>query len=344
MSAFRYRPWGLLPWVIHKCPDLRWGFIGSFWTEERGLSAWRTLNGLGKLSSTYFANIVEPPSRFTLESDEILAKRKKEYEGYGGSLSDIYDHLLFDRVGDIVNTMDRIIDNAGPNIVLDISSLPKRFFFPFVKLLIKATSIDNLIVVYTLPRAHTDNLAENYQDWNTLPLFQGVYPDLPTKMLIVSVGYLAMGLSDQIEQDNPHLALKILFPFPPGPPSFQKTLELVRLIKKNLKTDRLELIRVNAVDTPDAYDLILAHTQQGELAANFAPFGPKPISLAMAIYAAANDRPVFYNQPKTYHPKYSIGVSDINGIPETYAYCIRINGHDFYDTQVSGREGVGPVI
>ena len=332
MEASSYRPWGAFSWILSKYPDLKWDFIGSLWTEERGLSAWQLLHNQHQLASTYFARVFEPPSRYTAIASEKMQALRAQYQAMGGLPGDVHDHELFDRAGSIENTIKLFIKQSGPNVILDISSLPKRYFFPFVKFLIREKRIENLIFTYTLPRAHTKKLAENYQDWNTLPMFQGTYPEPNTDMLVVSVGYLAMGLPEQLEHDNPHLSLKVLLPFPPGPPSFQKTLDLVRLIRKNLRADRLSLVRVSAVDMPDAYDHILAHTRNGELSANFAPFGPKPISLAMAIFASAFNRPVFYNQPRTYNPDYSIGVATAaDGLPETYGYCIRLRGHDYYN-------------
>jgi hypothetical protein len=54
------------------------------------------------------------------------------------------------------------------------------------------------------------------------------------------------------------------------------------------------------------------------------------MSIAMCLYANLTDSPVYYSQPKVYHPEYSIGVQVRDGEAEIYAYCIRLSGRDLY--------------
>ena len=83
-------------------------------------------------------------------------------------------------------------------------------------------------------------------------------------------------------------------------------------------------------DTSDAFDILMNMTGDGERRALMAPYGPKPISLAMCIYAIKHKAPVYYTQPRAYHPEYSTGVSKVNSQPEIYAYCLRLEGKDLY--------------
>ena len=66
----------------------------------------------------------------------------------------------------------------------------------------------------------------------------------------------------------------------------------------------------------------------------FAPYGTKSMSLAMCLYACSHpeNTDVCYTQPKSYNPQYSTGISMVNGVPDTFAYCIRLDGKDFYST------------
>ena len=35
-----FRPWGLLEWMIVRCPNVNWSLFGCLGTEERSLAAW----------------------------------------------------------------------------------------------------------------------------------------------------------------------------------------------------------------------------------------------------------------------------------------------------------------
>lgn len=61
-----------------------------------------------------------------------------------------------------------------------------------------------------------------------------------------------------------------------------------------------------------------------------APYGPKPMSVGMAIYATMTESPVYYTQPKIYHPDYSAGISILNGRPEIYTYCLKLGGRNLF--------------
>jgi hypothetical protein len=77
-------------------------------------------------------------------------------------------------------------------------------------------------------------------------------------------------------------------------------------------------------------DRIISLTRKGAETADLAPFGPKPMSLAMCIYAALTEAQVFYTQPSSYRPDYSVGISQVGGEPEIYAYWIRMSGTTTY--------------
>ena len=79
------------------------------------------------------------------------------------------------------------------------------------------------------------------------------------------------------------------------------------------------IIRLDSNNMPDAFDFIHKETNGGNKNAIFAPYGPKPMSLAMCIYATLAGSPVYYTQPMYYNPKYSTGDNDC------FAYCITLN-------------------
>jgi hypothetical protein len=331
MEIGNYRPWGMLPWVLTKVPPITWGFIGSLGTEERSLACWQSLQSLGVIARTRFAVIEDPPSpRYSAVTSQKIKERRAEYMARGGAAADIHTHDLFERYSGTIKWIESFLSVAGPNIIIDITSLPKRFFFPIMKIALKNGAIKNLIVTYTVPAAYpSEPLAENFEVWRSLPLFGGSLTS-PSDLIIVGVGYLAMGLPEELEQGGPDRLIKLMFPFPDNPISYNKTWGFVRKIEKNIPSDRIEIKQVCATDTSDAFDHLLSMTDNAMLTALFAPYGPKPMSLAMCIFSILTDSPVYYTQPKNYNPNYSIGMSYYQGAPETYAYCVRLNGLDFY--------------
>jgi len=86
------------------------------------------------------------------------------------------------------------------------------------------------------------------------------------------------------------------------------------------------MLRVHALDTSDAFDRICDITDNGKYTSVLAPYGPKPISLAIALFAIETGAPVYYTQPNYYSPDYS------TGIKETYAYWIKKDGINLYTT------------
>ncbi|HVM62830.1 MAG TPA: hypothetical protein VMV72_18360 [Verrucomicrobiae bacterium] len=56
-----------------------------------------------------------------------------------------------------------------------------------------------------------------------------------------------------------------------------------------------------------------------------APFGPKPHTLAMALFAIHRDAGMYYTQPKSYNPNYS------SGFGRTWAYVVKWDGVCCYE-------------
>lgn len=278
-----YRPWGLLTWVLDKCPPARWSLLGSLSPEARSLTVWQTLSSSNRLGLNYLAIVEDPPSRFTTQTTARLVDRLAEFASGGGDRArECHRHALFAKHAEIVDTVDRFIQGAGPNVILDITSLPKRYFFPMAKRLLKFSRIENLLATYTRPTSYTpENLAENFEPLQYLPLFAGTYPERSPKVIVVGIGYQIMGLPEQLEHYGHEASVKLLFPFPPGPPSFQRNWEFVRVLQKSITVKPDSISLVTAYDASDAFDHILSFTEHGDLDAAFAPYGPKPISLAM---------------------------------------------------------------
>jgi hypothetical protein len=327
-----YRPWGLLEWVLRRRPETTWSLLGCLSFEERSLAAWQFLSSNRLLQLTSLAVIQGPPSRFSKKACERIAEREKSFTAGGGNLMrDCHSHGLLADHAEIVGIVDTFLEVASPNVVLDMTSLPKRFFFPFVRRLYSSNTLKNLIVTYAVPNSYASgNMAENFQTMQDFAMFAGPYPEQMPRVVIAGVGTLLMGLVDQIKSYGAATSIKLLFPFPPGPPHFQRNLEFVRILEKNTLPDRIKISHVSATDLSDAFDHIVAFTDGGKTPAVFAPYGPKPISLAMCLFASLADSAVHYTQPRVYNPDYSIGLSLIGGVPKIHAYCLVLDGARLY--------------
>jgi hypothetical protein len=146
---------------------------------------------------------------------------------------------------------------------------------------------------------------------------------------VISIGFVPLGITELVDPERQDVKFKFLFPFPPGPPYFQRNWKFLAQLERTV-TLQSEPIRVEANNVSDTFDHILELTQRGSRAAVFAPYGPKPMSLAMCLYAIRSGSPVYYTQPQTYHPLYSTGVRIMNNYPLAYAYCLRLDGRDLY--------------
>jgi len=326
-----YRPWGILDWILSRGPDITWDLIGCFGTEERSLSVWHQLHGRKRLSNIKLLRINDKPSRYSALATERLDVQVDRFERSGGDIRFIENHEITESQGDIFEAFRDFIKTEAQSVIVDVTSLPKRFFFPIIKILMKMKTTENLMVTYTRPESYTaEKLAENFDDWAHLPMFLGGYDREPAQMLIVNVGFAPMGLKRELGQGEPGLPIKLLFPFPAPLRAVQRAWGFVQNLQKGRSPDSFTLYRTDAKDVSGAFDRLVSLTDGGSLKAELAPFGPKPISVAMCIFAVLTQSEVFYTQPTVYHPDYSTGISQINGIPETYAYWVRLRNKDFY--------------
>lgn len=329
-----YRPWGLLNWLIPKSGvAANWDLLGCLSTGDRTLAAWQGLKSQGCLGKTTLLRIRNKPSRYDAAILARESERIVEFEGAGGDAADIEAHELLEQQSTIVSVAERFIANAGPNVVLDVSTLPKRFFFPILKLLLKATgTVQNLLVTYSAPIGYTrEKLAENFDQWDHLPLFSGGYSTAEPEMMVVNVGFEGFGLQEQVDHGEARLSIKLLVPFPTPPESSRRTWELVRRLKKYRATGSFRTYLTDGRDVGDAFDRLLSLTNAGKRPAILAPFGPKPISVAMCIFATRTESQVFYTQPTVYHPNYSFGVAKVGTDHAVWAYAVRLGGHEYYE-------------
>jgi len=329
MLREKFRPWGQLHWVLSKLPPHTWSLLGCLATEDRCVPVWEHLRRSRIAGPSMFVEVTEQHSRFSALADELKAIQRSKMLRAGAPSAERV-HPLLDTHENIVAAVDDFIRGAGPDIIVDISCFPKRFFFPFVKRLLANEDIRNLLATYTIPDAYYEGiLAEDHRPLSHLPLF-GIesYPEPKFEVAIISIGFVPLGIAELVDPERHDVEFKLLFPFPPGPPLFQRNWRFVAQLERTFP--RSEPIRVDAHNVSDTFDHILQFTDRGDRAAVFAPYGSKPMSLAMCLFAILAASPVFYTQPQTYHPLYSKGVCRTDDNPLSYAYCLRLDGRDLY--------------
>jgi hypothetical protein len=323
-----YRPWGTLQWILSKISVPKWDLVGCLGTEFRSIEVFRRMYKFDCLDTIKLLCVLDTDYDYSALSQKMIKARKDEISAITPRFNDIIeDHFILETHDKILSPIEGFIEGKK-NIVLDVSSMPKRFFFPILKTLLFTDVIENILVTYTVPKKyHEGKLARNLTGWSHLPLFSGGPKNYdPPAMLCIGVGFDPMGILTEISPEAHGVPIKFLFPFPAPLPSTQRAWEFVRSIEKGRNKGRgnLDVLRVEAKNPSDTFNRLKNLTNNLNKRIELAPFGPKAISVAMCIFASLTDSEVFYTQPKEYAPDYSEGVSEI------YAYCIKLNGKDLY--------------
>jgi hypothetical protein len=295
-----------------------------------------------------------PTDTFAAATEAKIAANISHAQSFGNRVEIVEAGRLLCTEHDVIQLATTIASRCSPNVVLDISTMPKRFFFPLLTLLSDRSDLSNLIVTNTSPNSYGNDLAGSPEGWKPLPMYDGDPMDTSSEAtLIIGVGYQKLGIHDFLEQnESRRIDVKLLLPFPSIHPGFIQNWKFVQGIKKALdgslnsvNSSSDDIIRVPLGDVSLTFDLLLRETKAG-LAKTviLAPFGPKPVSLAMCLLGIARRErgydpqtmaPLYpteigYTQPRTYRPDYSTGVAKRDGHPDISAYCVRLNGQDLY--------------
>ena len=279
-------------------------------------------------------------SRFYVKSAELTRANRDVLETQGVPPDVFREHQLLEPFGAIQSTIDRFLDGCvGENLMFDISSMPKKLFFFVVKRAIQRNCrFRNILAVYSEPHSYSSApLAENPQQWSTLPGFDGPLrlPDRGERRIAIAMGFEPLGLPDLVIQGEfSGVETYLLFPFPTPPDRIRKNWEFARDLFPH-PIPSLEYRHVDGLNVPDVFDLLCDIGAQGQTQLTLAPYGPKPISLAMALYASKYDSgpnatAVYYTQPTSYNPDYSTGVRKIGGDAAIRCYAIKRLGKLLY--------------
>lgn len=334
-----YRPWGQIDWLFDKSGINKPAtFLGCLSTEPRCLESGVRVKEKVGADAVYNFFIINDP----ICNDKELVKQKIDQSR--GSLEHeiqlsgtIEEFELLCPPLDFIDYVDEVVKDSD-FVILDITCMPKRFFFLAVKKILDR-KIDNFLVTYAKPEEYgkTGNLSGNPDNLEPLPFFSAAEPEKggQSDTLVVSIGHSELGLVTAFEEKAPGLNLQVLFPFPPGPPSLEKNWRFMNSIHGlKFRNTPVDPIRVSASNLSDAFDHMINISSEQRKKLILAPFGPKPISMAMCLFAIKTGSEVVYTQPRSYNPEYSFGAGkNASGDSATYGYWIVMDQKNLFFDQ-----------
>jgi hypothetical protein len=329
-----FRPWGVLDWALGLSSRRRWQFLGCLGAEERSTACLLALAKRGLLKGHKLLRVDDPKGEYSDITAKYLVRRETECSKAGLRLQIAPRDLLSPIV-----TLDEICaEIIAPSVILDITSLPKRFFFYLLKNLFQSATIKDLVVTYTLPERYPSApLTEDHEPWDALPSFRQPDPEkekLAHRRLIVNIGFMPDGLVSHLEGRAEERRIDLIVPFPAPVRAVQRAWQSVWALTSTLYEASFTEHRVGAQDLSEAFDVITSLSQANTNLVSFAPFGPKPISAAMCLYSTLTGSPVYYAQPKTYRPDYSLGIAKSRGEDQIFAYWIKHGAQSLFEVPI----------
>ena len=336
-----YKPWGNIDWLTNRLANIKqWSFLGNISTEERSLCAWMWLKNNKKIKNYEMWKIKDistHPSPFKDITNKQYAIREDEYCKNGGEK--VLEFSLLESDEKATEYFNKFIGITDSNVIIDISTMPKRWFFPIIKDCIENKDIKNLLVTYTIARFYSKMQGEDPKAWKYFPSF-GELPEREhiEKIFIVSAGYQPLSLPEWISQQKSP-KIYILFPFPASISGYTRAWDFVRTVEIDcypIEKDNYNIKFVSGYDLPVIYDTIskiieLENKKENRKEPILIPYGPKPVSLAFAILSSQLHFPVGYTQPRYYNPYYSRGFEETaDKVPKTMSYLLKENGNILY--------------
>jgi len=182
-------------------------------------------------------------------------------------------------------------------------------------------------VTYTSAHSYAEEaLYEDTEPWRVLPGFGSASKP---ELWIVSVGFLVESLTKYVG-DNPAEKVILIIPFPAPLAVLRRTWKSVATLEQEHSDGRFVKYRVDTGDISAAFDRFCSLAGNPAKVIAFAPFGPKPTSAAMCLYACQRDCSIHYPQPTVYHPEYSLGIRNNDPASAVNAYWIKHEGEFLY--------------
>ena len=324
--------------------EKNWSYIACHGTEKRSA---KSLTHFSNSSDDVIWIRIDDP---LLGSDTERDRREKVYtENLAFVESNCLSTIDYTRhpLKASLDTIRTICNNAAAtsgNVILDITSLPKRWFFPMVRFLVEHKDVVNLQVIYTKGDLHAKSLSENPELLRVIPSFMSTDDRDEHDFAFVGVGFHTHRMMQLFEGDKAS-SLQLLFPFPPGPPGIHRNWKFAQEVEMKVHKDDslvedldpIRYLQLDSIDVSQTFDAIKIVTGGGEKTSVMAPFGPKPFSLAMCLFAIAAERsgkahvPVYYSQPMKYAIDYTRDAATRHGTLDGWAYAVKRDGKYIYE-------------
>jgi hypothetical protein len=300
---------------ISELEDRSFVTVGCVSFEQRCTAVpLRFWSAYGERAGIHLFELEDPPDGVPDYGEE----RKQKVEQNGQALRDAgvkwtpITGKVLDAEDALLRHVESFVGAGLATVVLDITSLPKRYFCFFLRRLITMSQISDVVVTYTDAGAEgytKRHLAEDVMTPESFPGFGGKFTQEDN--LVVSVGFEPLGLRSLILLHYRETVrnLRIVLPFPAPIETVRRQWNTLREIMEddpaNLRRNNVAVI--GAWDAEYVYRTLVSWMKDGN-AMSLAPFGPKPHTLGMALFAIEHDASLWYTQPKVYHPDYSRGV------------------------------------
>lgn len=343
MNDFSFRPWGRPSWLKPRFKVQNWCVLACFGTEKRSVKSAVSLVEEG--DSLIMVRIDDPLNGTSVEDEKRQTAYKKNQailDSSGIEMTIVQDELKasLDRISDICQQAS----DMSENVILDITSFPKRWFFPMLRYLIDDARILNLQVAYTRGDVHAKSLSEDPEMLRELPTFVSLEDRTNHDLAFVGVGFHTHSLLELFGEDKSK-SLRLLFPFPPGPPGIHRNWKFVQEVEMKVQKDEslsdgnepISYLHLDATDVSQAFDALKIVTENGSKTSIMAPYGPKSFSLAMCLFAIAAERagqpdiPMWYSQPQKYAIDYTEDAAYRLGQLDSWSYGIKRSSKFLYE-------------
>ncbi|WP_369934502.1 hypothetical protein [Xanthomonas tesorieronis] len=330
MSQFVITPAGSLDWLFAKLPKKNWAIISCAGTEDRCLGVPSWIFSQGKLASgQLIIRIDDQPSGYSAEISKRTDESEARLRAIGVQLGYVRGDIT-SQPGHWLPALNAIAKQRS--VVLDITSLPKRFFLYAVKFLLNSVDVNDLVITYTKPEYYPEGqLSASALTPSPIPGFARELSHASESMFFVGVGYVAFNLEELLKQRQGK-QIKFAMPFPPGSPAARRNWNLLKQLHPEARIDT-EIRRIHSADAFEILRWVVAAASNFEGSIDLIPLGPKPhaIGMALAFLELGPRCQITYAQPMVYRPDYSVGVARrTDGNLDAYAYCLKINGNSTY--------------
>lgn len=289
-------------------------FIGSVSFEDRHKGALVLMKGR-KLLSNFSIFIIEIEDNESFYKDSCNELQKKNLEDLKYFLGDRIRPGIKGTLSNsdfIVQEIVRIIEKEEKDVFFDISTIPKKIFFPIIKFLYENWVHNHKVfIIYTKAEHYPIWLSKDPEEISYLPGFAGHYAGGKECVWIPILGFEG-GLAKKIYESGGFNDIYPIIGFPSI--MVDRVLYANKDIIDKLPNGLKDITYCPTDDPFETYNTIkqiISRNKRNNRHFILSPMGTKPQSLGCCLLAIEENLPVMYAQPKTYSPNYSNGIADV---------------------------------